>query len=134
VFAQEDYAPLITAMQAAQAKGKGIVVTQVLQTVENTWWGIPANRTVEVTWVYMSRLFEWEARLSPEMQALVVPPGAAALDASETIQDGPFRKFPHYPTSGGGVSPERANLLADLTGWTVRQNKEVFERMLSKKK
>jgi hypothetical protein len=31
----------------------------------------------------------------------------------------------------GNINAERANLLADLAGWSVLQNEEEFRRMLS---
>lgn len=39
-----------------------------------------------------------------------------------TIQSGPFRQFPGYFTELANINYERANLLADFTGWMVKNN------------
>ena len=130
-FATAEWIPFVLELQAAQQAGNGIVVTKTLQTVQNDWWGVPAGLEVTVSFVYLGRLAAWEAQLSEEMKPLLVPAGAAADDLSKTVEDGPFRHFPHYPTSGGLLNAEQANVLADLTAWTVLQNKEMFQSLLS---
>lgn len=130
-FSTSEWIPFVTELQAAQQAGNGIVVTKKLTTVENVWWGIPAGLEVEVTFVYLGRLAAWEAQLPEEMKPLLIPAGADADDLSKTVSDGPFRHFPHYPTSGGLLNAQQANVLADLTAWTVLQNKEMFQHMLS---
>ncbi len=67
VFSTDDWAPLVVALQAAQAEGSGIISTFNLTTVENSWWGIPAGVTSQVTFVYLGRLAGWEAQLSDSM-------------------------------------------------------------------
>jgi hypothetical protein len=130
-FSTEEWVPFVTELQAAQQAGNGIVVTKTLRTVRNDWWGISEGQEAEVTFVYLGRLASWEAQLSEEMKPLLVPAGADADDLSKTVADGPFRHFPHYPTGGGGLNAQQANVLADLTAWTVLQNKELFQHMLS---
>lgn len=130
VFAKSDYAPVVTALQAAQAEGKGIFATFNLVTIENAWWGIPAGITTQITFSYLGRLSQWESKLSPEMKKLLVPADNAD-DLSNDVSSGPFRKFPHYATLGGEINHERANALADLTGWSVLQNADMFRKLLS---
>ena len=130
-FDKNQWIPFVTDMQAAQQAGNGIIVTRNLTTVRNDWWGIPAGVTSEVTFVYLGRLKSWEAQLSEEMKGLLVPSGEDALDLSKTIDSGSFRHFPHYPTSGGLLNAEQANVLADLTAWTILQNRELFQTILS---
>lgn len=132
VFSTADYAPTVKAMQAAQAAGKGVVYSVNLTTVENSWWGVPAGFTTEVTFVYLSRLSQWESQLSAEMQAMVVPHEGDPTDMSNTINDGIFKGYPHYFTAGGLQTHQQTNLLADMSGWVIQQNKELFERILSK--
>lgn len=132
VFAKEDYAGVIKGLQAAQDKGHGIVHTATLTTVANAWWGIPAGFSAQVTFVYLGRLRAWESLLSPELKALLVPGDAEAeADLSSDVSSGPFRKFPHYATTGGAVNSERANVLADLTGWSVLENAELFKSIFA---
>ncbi|CAE7663063.1 unnamed protein product, partial [Symbiodinium microadriaticum] len=107
----------------AQAKGDGVITTRTLTTIENTHWGVPAGIQVEVTFVLLGRLFNWESQLSAEMAALLVPSDpAAAADPSELVDSGDFKSFPHYATAGAGINYEKANALAALTAWTVRRN------------
>lgn len=132
VWGQENWVPLVTALQAAQAKGTGVVVTMPLTTIRNDRWGIPAGIETEVTFVYLSRLFEWEKQLPADMHDYFVPADpAAAADASQTIAHGPFKTFPNYPTICAGESAERANALSDMAGWTVRENAELFKSIFA---
>lgn len=123
---------LITQLQAAQAKGDGNIVTMNLTTIGNSIWNVPAGITTEVTFVCLGRSFTWESQLSPEMQALLVPADpAAAKDPSQTVDSGPFKTFPHYATAGGNINNEKANVLADLTGWIVKHNADLFRRIFA---
>lgn len=130
VFAKEDYPKVITALQESQARGKGIFATFNLTTIENKWWGIPAGITAEVTFAYLGRLQGWEAKLSPDMYPLLVP-AENAQDLSNDVSSGPYKNFPHYATMGGGISYDKANVLADLTGWSVLENADMFRSILS---
>ena len=98
-------------------------------------WGIPADISVELTVVYLGRLKNWEAVLTPEMKTLLVPndPDDEA-NLSVDIASGPFRKFPHYATAGGMINFERANALSDLTGWSVMQNSAFFQEIFAETK
>ena len=73
VFPSEDFAPLVVALQDAQAIGRGIIATTHHRTVANSYFGIAAGMDVHVTWVYLGRASQWEALLSDEMADLVVP-------------------------------------------------------------
>ena len=55
VFATADFAPMIRALQRAQAEGAGAVATVEHVTVANAWWGVPAGRKVRVTVVHLPR-------------------------------------------------------------------------------
>jgi len=132
VFAASDFAPVVAALQAAQQVGKGIITTSRLTTVSNAWWGIPAGFTASVTFVYLGRLSRWEQRLRPELKELLVPHNVDDVeDFSKDVLNGPFRNLPHYFTAGGEINAERANVLADLTAWSVLQNADLFRSVLS---
>jgi len=130
VFATSDYAKVITALQTAQQVGKGIFATLNLTTVQNDWWGIPAGQTYEITFSYLGRLPQWEAQLNKEVYKLAVP-SENAQDLSVDVDSGPFKNFPHFNTKGGGIDASKANLLADLTGWSLLQHADEFRRILS---
>jgi hypothetical protein len=125
IFATSEYSSVIKGLQAAQSSGTGIFYRAKLTTVENTWWGVKAGVEVDLTIMVLGRLPVWESRLSSEMRKLVVPDNSG--DLSETISHGPFKHFPHYGTSGADINYEQANLLADMTGWSVLQNLQFFE-------
>jgi hypothetical protein len=132
VFNSADYIHVIKTLQQAQADGRGVLGTFNLTTVENKWWGIPAGFNTQLTIVYTNRVQGWEAQLSEEMYELVVPENEEDRDnMSIDIKTGPFHDFPHYLTSGADLNHERANLLADLHGWVVLENKELFQSILS---
>ena len=106
--------------------------TATLTTIQNDLWGIPAGLEVTLTTVYLGRSLNWEAQLPEELQALVVPQDPeAATNPAETVGDGPYKDFPHYATTGGMLSHERANLLAQLTAFQVLEHKDIFEKVLS---
>jgi hypothetical protein len=129
VFHRNDFPKVVSALQAAQAKGDGIFATLNLTTIDNNWWGIPAGITTEITFAYLGRIPAWEAKLPHLMKPLFVP-WSNAEDLSNDIDHGSFRKFPHYATTGGEINAERANALADLTGWSVLHNADLFRRVL----
>lgn len=129
VFSRDDYVQVITTLQAAQAKGNGIFATFNLTTVANTWWGIPAGLEVEVTFSLLGRLAQWEEKLTPAMKELLV--SSDTDDLSENIGTGPYRSFPNYATTAGDLNYERANVLADMVGWSVLENADLFRHMLS---
>lgn len=119
---------VVQGLQAAQKAGRGIIFSMNLTTIQNGWWGIPEGITQEICFVYLGRVLKWEALLSPEMKDLLVPTDSSRVD--NTKETGPFVNFPNYATYGGDINTERANALADLTGWVVDANKELFERLL----
>jgi len=47
-----------------------------------------------------------------------------------TVATGEYRDFPNYPTDSLDFSPGQANMLADLTGWTVKHNVAEFARVI----
>ena len=133
VFATADFVPLAQRLQAAQMAGGGVVVTTTHVTVANARWGLPAGIVANVTWVYLSRAGAWEEQLRPEVARLVVPPPSRSptpLDYGETVGTGEYRDFPNYPTDSLDFSPGQANMLADLTGWTVKHNAAQFARVI----
>eukprot|EP01035_Chromulina_nebulosa_P019173 gene19173-25018_t len=130
IFDTSDYIEVINGLQQAQSDGNGIIYTTNLTTVENDWWGIPSGITTQITFVYLGRVLNWENSLSDEMKALLIP-SENSDDLSVDVSSGPFRGFPHYLTTGGAINYERANVLADLTGWTILKNEELFRDILS---
>jgi len=132
VFPRYQFANVIDSMQKAQSEGNGIVVRQELNTVENSYWGIPAGRRVNVTWVYLSRCIEWEKQL-PTSVRLFVTPELHPDDHSSLRLTGPFSSFPHYATSKLHYSAVQANMMTNMAGWVVKKNRHIFEMALGQK-
>ena len=126
IFKKEDYFKLVILLQNAQKEGKGLIATLNLTTIENIYWGIPHGFRAQITFVYLGRLSSWESKLSNEMKNLIVPSGLNC-DLSNDIKFGPYANFPHYTTLGGGINSERANLLGNMVGWSILENKELFQ-------
>jgi len=132
VFSKEAFPDLIDSMQTKARQGKGIVVRQLLTTIENEYWGIPAGVDVNITWVYLSRTLEWERQLPAEIRRHVQPHNRRDIDdTAKLASSGPFSLFPHYGTQKLHVSAAEANLLVEMTGWIIHQNKELFEMALN---
>lgn len=127
VFERDQFVPFVKAMQASADAGNGIVVTQELRLVDNPFWGIRGGRSVNVTWLYLSRAFNWEAQLPEFLRPVVVPSGP---NTTENVIDksSPYPMFPNIPTSVLGLSKAQANLLAFQVGWVVQNNAEQFCR------
>jgi len=129
VFENSEWIPFITSLQAAQARGNGNIISMTHTTVRNVKYGIPAGMKVKVVWIYLGRSLNWEQQLNDEMKAKVIPE-EDPYNQANTIKTGPFRSFPHYQTAIASINPERANLLADLVGWTIYQNQNLFREAL----
>ena len=56
--------------------------------------------------------------------------GQTTRAKSLTVATGEYRDFPNYPTDSLDFSPGQANMLADLTGWTVKHNVAEFARVI----
>ena len=41
-----------------------------------------------------------------------------------------FAYFPNYATEEAIMPPERVNMLADFTGWVVKQNEGLFREVI----
>ena len=125
VFAESDYAPVVKALQKAQQEGNGIITTMNLTTIKNENWGIPDGFTSQITFVYLGRLLSWENKLPEEIRVLVQPSSGGG-DLGSDVESGPFSGFPHYTTLAGGINAERANLLSNMVGWSVLENRKLF--------
>eukprot|EP00038_Savillea_parva_P014148 m.10120 g.10120 ORF g.10120 m.10120 type:complete len:572 (-) comp2717_c0_seq1:1775-3490(-) len=131
VFPTSDFAPVVSALQAAMATGKGAIATTNHTTVANAWWGVDAGITVTITWVYLTRMSAWEGALPASLQSHVVPTHNPTNPQSLPTS-GPFVNFPHFDdVEQPSLTPAQANLLAEMTGWTVGANLDTFAQALS---
>lgn len=132
LFESAGFGPLVTQLQANMAAGKTAVAKVELTTVANGYWGIAAGRQVTLLLFYLTSSPVWEAQLPFETQA--------ELEKGRTTGEGLYKSFPYYSALGEnalGLSavtgapgltalyPEQINLLASLTAWAVKENKDL---------
>ena len=121
VFPSEDFQPLLDGLWQSIGGNESMapIFTQPLTTVENSWFGIPAGRTVTLLWVYLGMSQTWRSQITDWRVKL-------KLDEELVTQD-----FPHYGTLRTQRSPAQINLLSNLTAWTVLQNEAAFTALFS---
>jgi hypothetical protein len=147
VFATADFAPMIRALQRAQAEGAGAVATVEHVTVANAWWGVPAGRKVRVTWSYICRAPKWEAALPADVREALPDAKGGAFSAARASTagfvasvvrqvgpggggDGVLDGFPQYPLTRLQLSAEQATALFQLSGWCLLQRGEALKEAL----
>jgi hypothetical protein len=120
IFPSDQFGVLCQGLWAASGSGTYLnspIYNQSLTTVENDWFGVAANRSVNVLWVYLENTVAWSNELSS-----AVSPIESELVSSV--------KFPHYNTfSKTELTPTEIQLLANLTAWTVISNAAAFQAM-----
>ena len=129
IFPKSDFVPFVQGLQAAQQVGRGNVYVHRHTTVANAKFGIEAGQEVEMVWIYHGRCFEWESRLNDDMYDQVTP-RRNKDDPAELPSSGDFEDFPHFSTGVNGRNFEQANLLADLSGWIIHENKAMLDTFL----
>ena len=129
VFAEGDYATVVTALQTAKRAGRTVMTVHTHTVCTNAWWGVDGGWGVRICWMYNEQVAQWEAQLQPPLRALIVGGRAA-------VPSGPVRHFPHYLTQGQNpgslirLTPSQINLLAHLSSWNVVTNADLFRSLL----
>jgi hypothetical protein len=130
VFEEDEFVTLAIALQAAQERGYGVVANMTHTTVQNDQYGVVGGRKVNILWFYLaSRVTQWENQLNEEMQGYLIPINDPQNQASFP-KDGPFKNFPGYSTTLASENLKQTNLLADLVGWIVYQNVDLFREYM----
>lgn len=121
VFPGDAFQPLLDGLWQSIGGNESMapIFTQQLTTIENSWFGIPAGRSVTVLWVYLGMSQTWRSQIKDRLVKI-------KLDEELVTQD-----FPHYGTLRTQRSPAQINLLSNLTAWTVLQNEAAFTAMFS---
>lgn len=124
VFRTQDLRGVVRALQSAQRSGGPAIARTRLEVQPNDWWGLEGGWPVEICWVYLEQVREWDAQIQPEVARLIAAGRAAA--PNEKAQ---YWGFPNYKTmfQGGkmeilAMSPGEANLLADFTSWVAQSS------------
>ena len=129
-FPPSDFPRLIEGWQQAQASGRSAIVTLQHTTVSNPWWGLEAGMRVNVTWIYQSRAFEWEAQLPDDTKKALVP-AKTPQDPASRVKHGTFKDFPNVPTSDLHYKAELASAVSNLAGWVVHRHADEIRGVLT---
>ncbi len=120
IFPSGQFDVLCQQLWAASGSGTYLnspIYNQSLITVENGWFGVAGNKSVNVLWVYLENTVAWSKELS----------SAVSLIESELVSS---VKFPHYNTfTKTELTATEIQLLANLTAWTVMTNAAKFQAM-----
>ncbi len=120
IFPSDQFEILYQKLWAASGSGTYLntpIYNQSLTTVENKWFGVAGNASVNVLWVYLENTVGWSNELSS-----AVSPIESELVSSV--------KFPHYNTfTKTELTATEIQLLANLTAWTVMTNAAAFQAM-----
>eukprot|EP00494_Astrolonche_serrata_P007881 UN07915 len=86
-----------------------------LTTVKNDYYNIEAGWKVNVTWLILNRVFEFENRLPEETRSkLHWNPINGKNNPGSKVVGGDFNGFPHYSTFfQESLGPSQANLLSN---------------------
>ena len=132
VFKQHEFAQVAYDMQTSQLNGNGCIATSTHTTIANDFWNVKAGFTVNVTWVYLSRAYNWEKKLPTDVHAMF----PTAEDPTQLPTNLPFLQleytnFPNFITfTQLQFFDGSANLLSNLCGWVIKANKEIFQAVL----
>ncbi|CAK9085231.1 unnamed protein product [Durusdinium trenchii] len=125
VFRKKDLAPLLCQLQSLKKRGQPTVAQRRLQVLPNRWWGIRGGFSVDLLMVYLDKCQNFESRLPKD-----------TADNLQSYFHAEFARFPHYRVvfqnagSGTALTHPQINLLAAMGEFFVRENAELFRRLL----
>lgn len=152
----QGFADLVKALQAAKMRDEaspgewaGVVAETRLKTVANSNWGLSGGRFVDVVWVYLDRVKEWEALLpatpdpDPEhdfngpwtFEQYIRYGNGMGSENPFGVRYEPVPAFPNYllARENNDVEPDfqltpfQVNLMSNLTWWVVDENADKFK-------
>jgi len=135
VFSRSELPPLLCELQKLKAAGKPAVHRSSFTVVPNSWWGIPGGNTVDILYVYLDQVREFEEKLPPETLSSLGPSNPQNRTWKTS---GEFARFPDYKTTRQTeeeteitrLTSREVNLLAAQSEYAVRQNEHLFREVL----
>uniref|UniRef100_A0A7S2XGV5 PNPLA domain-containing protein n=1 Tax=Lotharella oceanica TaxID=641309 RepID=A0A7S2XGV5_9EUKA len=125
VFETDQFVELIDKLTSAAREGTGIIATMDCDVVDNEHYGIKGGRSVEVMFVYLGRVFAWEDKLPADLREELFEP-VRDTSVLKGRRESKYPGFPNIPLFPLDMPPEQANLLANLQGWVVKNNSQLF--------
>ncbi len=155
----DGFAEVVQGLVAAKKREKagpgewaGVTSLNTLRTVANIHWGLPGGRRLEVLWVYLDRVKEWEALLpaTPDPKPRYDWGGPWTFEKYIEYGNGlgsenytgfhyePVSYFPTYSLTNENnytlpdfkLTPFQVNLMANLTWWVVDRNAAMLKEWL----
>ena len=129
VFSPAEYAAVVSQLRAAHRTGRPLIAVQEHQVLRNDWWGIAGGWRMQIMWVYLGRVPQWEAQLDASVQE-------AIKNGNRKIKTGPCQHFPNYKTAAeNGLhiteqTPYQARLMSDLTCWIITSQADRLARFI----
>ncbi|REJ74051.1 MAG: hypothetical protein DWQ36_09215 [Acidobacteria bacterium] len=136
--------------QAGPGEWAGVVSANTLRTRANPSWALPGGRNVDVLWIYLDRVKEWESQLpttaDPDpahswgqpwtLQKYIEYGNGLGSDNTFGIHYEPVPYFPTYSLAYENddvlpdfrLTPFQVNLMANLTWWVVDRNAEKLKK------
>ncbi|MCH9648324.1 MAG: hypothetical protein K0U98_08800, partial [Deltaproteobacteria bacterium] len=156
----DGFAEVVQGLVAAKKRDKagpgqwaGVVSQNRLRTVPNDNWGLPGGREVEVLWVYLDRVNQWEKLLPSTPDPKPAHDFARPWTFKKYIEYGnglgsenpfgthygPVAYFPTYSLAYENndlepdfqLTPFQVNLMSNLTWWVVDENAAMLKQWLS---
>lgn len=115
VFAKQALLPLVRQMASLKKDGKPIVLRVQLEVEQNGWWGIQGGRSVDIIFVYLQKVADFEKSLPSDTQ-----------DEINKEEDGAFPGYPIYATGLANLKACQVNLLAAQAEYCVRERQDEF--------
>lgn len=146
IFVSSQFQELIEGLLEVSSKGFGTYYRKKWLTVDNPFYGIRGGQYVDVTFYLLQPSKEWEGRLPAETYDKVfqsklsssniglnlnIPDSAkfsrsASVLFMDTLDPHEFDGFPLYDGSKFHLTNKESNLICNLVGWTVTQNRDFF--------
>jgi hypothetical protein len=109
IFKKKNFFDLINIMEKVENKGNGIICNVDVETIENKWYGIPANQKHTLTIFYPNLPVNWYNKLSPDIQNLVN-----------------VYNLPYINSRTVNINSTKINLVRSMISFTMEQYKNLL--------
>ena len=128
IFVESDFRTLVAQLQAGYGSSGAPMAVLDLTTVENSWWGIPAGRTIKLVVMINYKWDMWQDRLPADTTVSIANGTIACEHATNnefTNRTVCGNSFPEKMPKLYGSS-EQMNLMSQMSSAMVLENKNLF--------